>query len=140
MADQKIVGNAFVTGSYTVETQYVFCRDCRVQLEPLLTWDAFKLQRKQDMIAKLPPKERSLLEARKQVKQIEADIAGNWFLTGFLYVLGLIFTVLTDGFFAVITVAFLALWTGWFLYWRKGKLEKLAGYKEQAESAKKTKP
>jgi predicted Fe-S protein YdhL (DUF1289 family) len=82
MADQKIVGNLWATGSYTVETQYVFCRDCRVQLEPLITWQEFNSQKQKQVIenqvAALSPADRAVHDAQQNLKETRAKRSMSW--------------------------------------------------------------
>lgn len=87
MADQKIVGNLFVTGSYTIETQYVFCKECRVQFEPLITWQEFNNQKKKQAAAKqvasLSPAKRAIHDAKQDLKKLKhkRSMAWQWYIS-----------------------------------------------------------
>ena len=95
MADQKIVGNLFVTGSYTIETQYVFCKECRVQFEPLITWREFNIQKKKQaaarQVASLSPGKRAAHDARENLKKIKhkRSMAWQWFGAALIFPLPL---------------------------------------------------
>jgi hypothetical protein len=71
-----------VTGSYTIETQYVFCKECRVQFEPLITWQEFLNQKNkkavEDQIASLSSEERTLHDARENLKEVRQKRSMSW--------------------------------------------------------------
>jgi hypothetical protein len=106
-----------------------------VQFEPLITWQAFNEQKKQRQeqirISKLSDEERSVLEAKKQVDKIQDQILTNWFGVVAIYIIALVFTIGTDGFFNTITFGVLALWTGWFVFQLVTRKQKISALKGQ---------
>jgi hypothetical protein len=99
MADQKIVGNLWVTGSYTIETQYVFCKECRVQFEPLITWQEFNSQKKKQaaarQVASLSPEKRAAHDARENLKKIKhkRSMAWQWYISILMLAPPLVFLI-----------------------------------------------
>ena len=55
---EKVSGNMYVVTSYSQSIQYVFCKECRVQFEPLVTWADFNASIRNAEIARVRAKER----------------------------------------------------------------------------------
>ena len=55
---EKVSGNMYVVTSYSQSIQYVFCKECRVQFEPLVTWADFNASIRNAEIARERAKER----------------------------------------------------------------------------------
>lgn len=77
---EKVSGNMYVVTSYSQSIQYVFCKECRVQFEPLVTWSDFNAAIRNAEIAKERAKQREQRdkeweEERKELEKERLRIA-----------------------------------------------------------------
>jgi hypothetical protein len=115
--EQRIAGNPWVIGSYTEYTQLVFCKECRVQFEPLITWQEFNSQKRaakeRQRISELDAVGLARHNAGKDSEKIEEKIKSTKGFT-FLFAMVLIFLGIARGsdIAPYLMVAFIALSIG----------------------------
>jgi hypothetical protein len=78
---EKVTTSGFYVSSRTESNQYVFCKKCRVQFEPLTSWSSFEHQEQQQKIKSMSPSEKTLHHAPLLMSELRRKRKSAWSLT-----------------------------------------------------------
>jgi hypothetical protein len=78
---EKVTTSGFYVSSRTESNQFVFCKQCRVQFEPLTTWAAYEQREQQRAINKMSPSEKMLHQTPSLMRELKRKRKSAWGLT-----------------------------------------------------------
>jgi hypothetical protein len=84
---EKVTTSGFYVSSRTESNQFVFCKQCRVQFEPLTHWSTFEHQEQQRAINKMSPSEKMLHQTPSLMRELRDKRKSAWSLTTVILIL-----------------------------------------------------
>jgi hypothetical protein len=84
---EKVTTSGFYVSSRTESNQFVFCKECRVQFEPLTTWAAYEQREQQRAINKMSPSEKMLHQTPSLMRDLKQKRKSSWALTTVMLIL-----------------------------------------------------
>jgi hypothetical protein len=78
---ERISTSGYYVSSRTESNQFVFCKECRVQFEPLTSWSLFEWEAEQQKINNMPPNEKTIYYAPLIISDCKFKRKLSWSLT-----------------------------------------------------------
>ena len=83
---EKVTTSGFYVSSRTESNQFVFCKKCRVQFEPLTYWSTFEMQEQQIVINNMSPSEKMLHQTPLLMSRLRRKRGLSWSISTVVFI------------------------------------------------------